>query len=81
MNLVEVILLCAVNMAAFFIGAKVGQKVVKGEEIKLPNPVDAIHDHKSRKEADRIMERDNIILANIDRYDGTGFGQQDVPKG
>lgn len=71
------------NIACFLIGAKVGQKVVKGETIETPtvNPMKAIREHREQKEAE--MERDRIetILRNIDNYDGTNYGQEDVPRG
>lgn len=70
-------------MACFFVGAKVGQKVVKGEPLEMPslNPIEKIKEHNIRKEAERKQERDETIWRNIERYDGTPFGQEDVPKG
>lgn len=72
-----------INAICFFIGAKIGQKVSKGEPIEMPafNPLEAIREHNSRKEAERRQSRDDIILQNIAIYDGTGFGQKDVPRG
>lgn len=70
-------------IVCFFVGAKVGQKVVKGERLELPsiNPIEKIKEHNSRKEAERKQERNETIWRNIERYDGTPFGQEDVPKG
>ena len=74
----------ALNIACFFIGAKVGQKVTKGENIELPsvNPIKAIKEHNEKKqaekEAEREQERINTIMQNIENYDGTGRGQKDV---
>lgn len=81
--LIIIIAVSTLNMACFFIGAKVGQKVVKGEPLVMPslNPMEAIREHNSRKEAERQQKRDEIILQNIERYDGTPFGQEDVPRG
>lgn len=81
--LIIIIAISTLNMACFFVGAKVGQKVVKGESLEMPNlnPMEKIREHNSRKEAERKQERDEVILRNIDRYDGTPFGQEDVPKG
>ena len=71
------------NILCFYIGAKVGQKVVKGESVELPSldPMKAIREHQSQKEADRKQEREEVIWRNIERYDGTPFGQEDVPRG
>lgn len=83
MDILSILVVGTLNIACFFIGAKVGQKVVKGEPIVLPslNPIEAIKEHSSRREAERQAERDETILRNIERYDGTPFGQEDVPKG
>ena len=69
------------NVLCFVIGAKVGQKVTKGEEIKLPtvNPLEAYRKHEQKKQAEMAQSRINTILQNIDSYDGTGRGQTDVP--
>ena len=71
------------NVVCFFIGAKVGQKVVRGETIEVPslNPIEAIRAHSDRKEAEREADRLETIMQNIEAYDGTGSGQKDVPRG
>lgn len=73
----------AANILCFMIGAKVGQKASKGEEIELPkfNPMEAIREHKSRQKAEQELSKVETILRNIDSYDGTSNGQRDVPKG
>lgn len=69
------------NIACFMIGAKVGQMVVKGEEVQLPavNPVEIMREHQAKKEAEMEKNRIDTILRNIDNYDGTSYGQEDVP--
>ena len=79
----EVLLLAvmaASNILCFLIGAKVGQKVVKGEEVQLPtiNPMEAYREHQERKEAQREKDKIDTILRNIDNYDGTPNGQEEV---
>ena len=68
------------NIACFVIGAKVGQTVVKGERIETPdvNPLKAYREHKARQEAEEEKNKIDIILRNIDNYDGTEYGQEDV---
>ena len=70
----------ALCIACFFVGAKVGQKVSKGEPIELPSldPVKPIREHKAREPAEAEQRKKDTILRNIDRYDGTGLGQEDV---
>lgn len=85
MNIFEIILLIAVigtlNAVCFFIGAKVGQKVDKGETIELPelNPIKVYEEHQEQRVVKEELNRNNIILSNIENYDGTEYGQKDVP--
>lgn len=71
------------NIACFVIGAKVGQKVIKGEDIKTPtfNPIEAFRGREAKKEADMKQNRLDTIMRNIEGYDGTSKGQEDVPRG
>ena len=80
----EVLLLAVmgvVNIACFMIGAKVGQQASKGETIKTPtvNPMQAIKERRAMNEAQMEQDRMEAILRNIESYDGTGYGQEDVP--
>ena len=72
----------AMCIGCFLVGAKVGQTVSKGEDIKLPkvNPGAAKKERKDRQTAEREQERVNTILENIENYDGTGAFQKDVPR-
>lgn len=73
----------ALNVVCFFVGAKVGQTVAKGEKIETPtiNPMKAMREHQSKKEAEAEQNRIDTIMQNIDSYDGTSNGQKDVPRG
>lgn len=80
----EVVMILAVGfvcIASFVMGAKVGQAVAKGENVEAPaiNPMEAVRSHRERKEVQMEQDRTAAILRNIDRYDGTGMGQEDVP--
>ncbi|MBO5017142.1 MAG: hypothetical protein J6B01_06655 [Ruminococcus sp.] len=82
----EVLLLAvmgAVNIACFIIGAKVGQTVSKGEDIKTPtiHPIEAARNREEKKLAQMEQNRIDTIMRNIERYDGTTKGQEDVPRG
>lgn len=70
----------ALNIMCFLIGVKTAQKVINGEEVKLPelNPLKAYREAQDRKEAEREAERLATILENVDNYDGTGANQKDV---
>ena len=70
----------ALCIGCFVIGAKVGQKVSKGEEIELPslNPLEVYRKHEAKREAEREQDKIDTIMQNIECYDGTGRGQKDV---
>ncbi len=80
----DIVLLLAIaslsNIACFVIGAKVGQKVIKGESIETPtvNPLKAYKEHQAQKEAEIEKNKFDTIMRNIDNYDGTGYGQEEV---
>lgn len=78
--LILALVIGTLNVVCFFVGAKVGQKVVKGEPIELPsiNPMEAIREAQEKREAEREQNQYDTVLHNIEIYDGTGNGQKDV---
>jgi hypothetical protein len=84
--MIDTIIICTIFgvflILAFIIGARVGQKIVKGEEVKveLPNPIKAIQEHNEKREAEKEIEKIDIMVENIDNYDGTGLGQKQLPN-
>jgi hypothetical protein len=75
--------MCLSNIACVIIGAKMGRASAMGEEIKLPsvNPVEAVRKHEAKKVADAEQSKIDTIMANIEAYDGTAYGQKDIPGG
>ncbi len=73
----------ALCILCFFLGARVGQAAKNGEVLRPPegNPFRAFRERESRREAEREQRRLDIILRNVERFDGTGQGQEDVPEG
>ena len=75
--------ICAI---CFILGAKVTQKAYRNEQIETPKikPIksvrDSIAEYNESKEIKKEQERYDIIGQNIDSYDGTPYGQQDIPK-
>ena len=67
-------------IVCFVIGANVGQSVSKGEKVEIPklNPAKAYREREARKEAEKKQKELEKVLRNIDRYDGTSKGQEDV---
>lgn len=82
MTILLVLVIGALCIVCFFIGAKVGQKVNKGETLEVPNlnPVKVFEEYKESKEAKFEQERNKIISDNIDAYDGTSIGQKKLPN-
>jgi hypothetical protein len=76
-----VALVTFLNVSCFIIGARVGQKVVKGEKIELPklNPMEIYKEHQEKKEVEKEKDKLETILRNLERYDGTANNQEDVP--
>lgn len=83
MDILLVLITGALCVACFFVGAKVGQTVSKGEPIQLPkvDPMKPIRDRQERKAAEAEQEKYDAIMRNIENYDGTEAGQEDVPRG
>ena len=88
MEAVIIMAVCAIsNILCFLIGAKTGMAVAKNEPIELPAVKSASkHVVASQHEEDfRVAELEQrqieTILRNIENYDGTPYGQEDVPRG
>lgn len=68
---------------SFVIGIYLGQKLNKNEQIEI-NPIKALEEHiedrKIKKEIKEETSKLEIMLDNIDNYDGTGIGQKDIPR-
>ena len=80
----EIALVIAVGVLCilcFTVGAKVGQTVSRGEEVKLPtiNPMEIHRERMAKKESELEQQRLDTIMRNIENYDGTGNKQNDVP--
>lgn len=80
MEVLIMLVMGAVNVLCFVVGAKVGQAVSKGETVKMPsvNPLQAVREHNEKKQAEMDQDKLDTILRNIECYDGTGRGQEDV---
>lgn len=80
MEILLVLTVGALCIVCFFIGAKVGQTVSKGENLELPSvdPFEAYRKNEARKAAQKEQDRIDTIMQNIECYDGTGSNQKDV---
>lgn len=81
MTILILLVVCISNILCFYIGALIGNKVSRGEELRLPRASELAEEKRDRRAAREKQERIDVIMRNIDAYDGTGFGQRDVPGG
>lgn len=65
-------------MCAFVLGVKIGQTTIMGEKVEIKTPIKAIREYKDTKEIKEQNKQDEIMLHNIDVYDGTSLGQEDI---
>lgn len=77
-QLLLVVFICLSNIACLIVGTKVGQKAYRGEDIRLPNPVEKAQAYKDSQEYRKEQAAVETMLHNIDVYDGTGIGQKDI---
>ena len=87
MNIIEYLLLVLITgtliIISVVVGANLGQKIERGEDIELPTPktpMQIIRETKDRKTAEREQTKMDAILQNIENYNGTSIGQRDVPN-
>lgn len=83
MEIILLLVMSISNIVCLLVGAKIGQTVSKGEAIEMPsvNPIEAIREHNDKREADKEQDRLETIMRNIERYDGSANGQEEVPRG
>ena len=81
MEVLLLLVMGVMNIACFVIGAKVGQTVSNGEEVKLlgVKPAEEVQVQPVQTEEEMEKNQFNIIMQNVDNYDGTSQGQVDVP--
>jgi len=83
----EIMIISALSMVliflSFIVGLHYGSKVKNNEPIEI-NPIKKIKEHKEEKKLEEKLDKEQQIeeinLANIDSYDGTGLGQLEFPK-
>lgn len=72
---------CLLILWTYTLGLRNGYKLSKKEEITIPdlNPVNVINKQIEIHEQKKEQEVIDIMMSNIDNYDGTGLGQVDIP--
>lgn len=73
----EILIVSAMNILCFLIGAVVGQRVLDRKPVII-NPIKEIQDHIEETEHDKEEEKFKTIADNIDNYNGTSIGQKRI---
>ena len=66
----------------YSLGLKNGQRISKNKEVIMPNinPVKVVTEEIEKHEEKKKQQAYEIMMSNIDNYDGTGLGQQEIPN-
>ena len=75
---VVIIAVGAMNILSFLLGLK-ASAVANGKRMNL-NPITAVREQKARKESKERMKREEIMMRNIDNYNGSSQNQIDLPR-
>lgn len=77
-TIILVVLMGVMNLLAFLIGARTGQKVVNNQPIELPklNPLEVYREVKDKEKAAKDNARMQASLENIDNYTGDSTNQK-----
>ena len=74
-----------ISLLAFYFGSIVGKgENLTEQEIKITNPIKVHKEYREKEEIKEAIkkeqEKNEIIMQNIDNYDGTENGQRDLPQ-
>lgn len=80
----EILLIALIISLSNIICVIIGIKAGNGVNIKVPNPVEKVKEYKENKEAQyeekQKQQALETMMHNIEVYDGTSMGQQDIDK-
>lgn len=75
--LILAVLTPILSVFCFIKGYNIGARETKKPEIKIETPKEVVRRKKTEKEADEKRRRAEILLSNIDVFDGTSKGQKE----
>ena len=78
--LIVAIVVSALNMACFFLGANIRQKVDAGEKIEVPNlnPMKVYQEKKEKDKEEEEQRKMEKLWHNVEHYNGSSAGQLDL---
>lgn len=80
MEALLLLIMGAYGIVFLLIGVRLGRGKVEPISMPKVNLTEKIRERIDHKKAEKEQERNDIILQNIEAYDGTGNGQKDVPR-
>ena len=83
MDIIYVIMLVFMTGSFCVMSFIVGMLSIEGRRKINLNPIEAYKEHKEQKEQKEAYDLEQrqlaTMLRNIDRYDGSSLGQEDIP--
>ncbi len=80
MEAIMLLVVGAVNAVCFWVGARVGMAAGRTEKRLpvLPDPLKTVHSRRQSREEQVRQDRLDAILRNLESYNGTPAGQEDI---
>jgi hypothetical protein len=81
--LLALVITGTLNVVCFLIGVSIRQKVDRDETVempKIPSPVKIVNSMRADRIAKAEQQKYETIFQNLEAYDGTSFGQKDLPR-
>lgn len=82
-TIIILVIAAVLSAGSLIIGIVIGQRLGRGEAIRVPelDPTRVIQSRAEKAAQKAEDERMAVILRNLERYDGTSYGQEEVPRG
>lgn len=81
-TIIILVIAAVLSAGSLIIGIVIGQRLGRGEAIRIPelDPTRVIQSRAEKAAQKAEDERNAVILRNLERYDGTSNGQEEVPR-
>lgn len=82
-TIIILVIAAVLSAGSLIIGIVIGQRLGRGEAIRIPelDPTRVIQSRAEKAAQKAEDDRMAVILRNLERYDGTSYGQEEVPRG
>lgn len=81
-TIIILVIAAVLSAGSLIIGIVIGQRLGRGEAIRVPelDPTRVIQSRAEKAAQKAEDDRMAVILRNLERYDGTSYGQEEVPR-